>query len=33
MPRQSLAPQAKRAPAMVFDHVWHVSDREGLLEA
>lgn len=33
MTRQKIAEQAKRYPAMVFTNVFHVIDREFLLEA
>jgi RNA-directed DNA polymerase len=33
MPRQSMAQQAKRYPTMVFNNVFHLIEREFLLEA
>ena len=33
MPRQSMAQQAKRSPKMGCNNVWHVMDREFVLEA
>jgi hypothetical protein len=33
MTLQSMAEQAQRYPAMVFNHVFHVSDRAFLLAA